>query len=409
MEKSIFEKSTCNVTILVYTKSFLCQKNSFLYFENANKLNSIQIYYMPLLCASSKKLPISTGIYKNNVNNNRVFTSIQFSTLSTVVSTEYPADNSKTDAYFNQKAEAEILSGQAPDLFDYVVCSDEWCVEHKDHKFPVSFSECKEILRLFLVAKKDFALDEHHSCDEFTYYVYRHKFLFHGFQNFWSACCSHDQISDWAVALDNRLLLLSSCIDNAKIETYKLQTHTTAMHLAYHISYLLLLVTGTFDNLAWLINNLYNLELDKMKIDLLKREFHHAIKNKSSRLYNILSTTDFINKVTAIRELRDRVVHRNFIDTITVCMTDNQAKKCFLLDITARNKLITAGFPQNHFITTGKDSYALDIRCFIDFITMVITQVVDSILTSISVEIYQIQSHYIIWKLLEFPCEPYIL
>src|SRR5699024_6972640 len=121
-----------------------------------------------------------------------------------------------------------------------------------------------------------FWLTEHASCGETLYYIYYHKKLFAAFQTFWSACVASGNLSEWEGALDDRLLLFSVCLDQAKIEAYKDQNNTTAMYLKYHVAYLLLLITGTLDNIAWLINNLYNMgmeENERNKVDLLSKDF----------------------------------------------------------------------------------------------------------------------------------------
>ncbi len=288
MRKNIFSDNLSQVSILVYTESFLDEETSFLYFNNAGKLDDIQVYYMPLLDKGNRRLSVVTGLYRSWCQENRTFTAIEFPQCSGIVNGYYPANPDKTDYDNGKLAEESILQGESYcNLFNYVVCSDEWCKRHKEYKSVISFSNCKEILRLFLVWKKRFLLSEHFTCDETMYYIYHHKNLFGELQNFWSACVASDCISEWANALDNRLLLLSICVDNAKIETYKSQNNTTAMYLKYHISYLLLLSTGIFDNLAWLINNLYSLKMEeneRTKNDLVNKDFRKKAKQKSLRI-----------------------------------------------------------------------------------------------------------------------------
>lgn len=410
MGKNIFSNNSDQVSLLIYTESFLEEDASFLYFNNANKLNIIQVFYMPLLCTPSHDLPVLTGTYRSWCQDNRNFTSIIFPECSGIVSEYYPANPDATDFDNNKLAEKNLLMGNSfSDLFDYIVCSDSWCQRHKDFVAVISFSECKEILRLFLIMKKNFAINANLVCDETLYYIYHHKELFSEFQNFWSACVANGSISDWTVALDNRLLLFSICVDNAKIEAYKVQNNTTAMHLKYHISYLLLLITGTFDNLAWLINNLYGLELERLKIDLLKKEFCQNIKCKSVRIYEILSNDDLISRIEAIRELRDKIVHRDFIQTVSSRGADGNFQNYLWVDKTVNDKMVKAKFPSDGFFIQTKNESALDIVKFINFLTNIAVEIVNDILKTIADEIYQSQHQYIVWKLFNFPEKPYIL
>ena len=308
--------------MLVYTQSFIYDKDSFLYFKNANLLKSIRIYYMPLLVKHNKSLPIETGYYKHTLEENTIRTSIEFSDCVSGLFVTSNEPQRKEDDALNKMAEKCILHNRLSDLFDYIVASDTWCEGHSEYKNITSYTEAKNILRLFLIQKKDFEIVNNFYVNESIYYIYRHKELFREYQNLWSSILKSKNNTDidTANALGNRLLLFSMCMDNASIEAYKKQNNITAMHLKYHVSYLLLLITGSFDNLAWLINNLYGLgfETNKRKqIDLINKDFRKAVEQKSSLLHNILSESDFINQVDAIRELRDRIVHRNFIDTVS--------------------------------------------------------------------------------------------
>ena len=413
MRRNIFSDNSSQVSIFVYTESFLDEEPSFLYFNNARKLDGIQIYYMPVLDNQNRQLPIVTGAYRSWCQEGRTFTAIEFPQYSGIVNAHYPANSDRTDYDNNKLAEEKILQDESfSNLYDYVVCSDKWCQTHRNFRSVISFSECKEVLRLFLIMKKRFTLCEHFSCDETMYYVYHHKNLFDEFQNFWSACVASGYISDWANALDNRLLLLSMCIDNAKIEAYKTQNNATAMQLKYHISYLLLLITGTFDNLAWLVNNLYNLgmeEKERTKIDLLKKEFRQKIEKKSFRIHEILVKNDFINRVEAIRELRDRIVHRDFINTIFSRRADGSNQNYLWVDRTVSDKLKKAGFPTKGFILKISDETSIDILMLIDFLQNTTIQMVNELLKNVSDEIYDSRHQYTIWKLLDFPTQPYVL
>ena len=252
--------------MLVYTQSFICDKESFQYFKNAGLLKKISIYYMPLLDKQGKLLPIETGYYKHTPEENAIRTSIEFSDCASglFVSSNVPQ---KTEDDLDEKAEKCILHNRLNNLFDYIVASDAWCEDHEEYDNIVSYSEAKDILRLFLIQKKDFEMVNNFYVDESLYYIYRYKELFQEYQNFWTSTLKgkNNVEIDTANALGNRLLLFSMCMDNASIEAYKAQNNTTAMHIKYHVSYLLLLITGSFDSLAWLINDLYGLGFEIKK------------------------------------------------------------------------------------------------------------------------------------------------
>ena len=236
--------------------------------------------------------------------------------------------------------------------------------------------------------------------------------MFREYQNLWSSILKSKNNTDidTANALGNRLLLFSMCMDNASIEAYKKQDNITAMHIKYHVSYLLLLITGSFDSLAWLINNLYDLgfEIKKRKqIDLINKDFCKAVEQKSSLLPFILTETDFINQVEAIRELRDRIVHRDFIDTIS--NGDGAKRKNYLwIDQIASGKLLKAGFDEKWYYMKTGDCNAIDILSFLRYMQKVTVTIVNRFLKEISMEIYHSDTQYSINELLQLP-EPFVL
>ena len=405
-ENNIFSEMPERISMLVYTQSFICDKDSFLYFKNANLLKSISIYFMPLLNKHGQSLPIETGYYKHTPEENAIRTSIEFSDCASglFVSSNVPQKKAEDD--LNEKAEKCILHNRLNDLFDYIVASDAWCEEHEEHDNIVSYSEAKGILRLFLIQKKEFELVNNYCIDEFLYYIYRHKELFQEYQNFWSSILKgkNNVEIDTANALGNRLLLFSMCMDNASIEAYKAQNNTTAMHIKYHVSYLLLLITGSFDSLAWLINDLYGLGFEIKKrnqIDLINRDFCKAVEQK------LLSESDFINQVKAIRDLRDRIVHRNFIDTVS--NGDGAKRKNYLwIDQIASDKLLKAGFDEQWYLMKTGNLNAIDILSFLRYVQKVTVNIVNRFLKEISMEIYHSDTQYSINELLQLP-KPFVL
>ena len=105
MRKNVFSDNSDKISVLVYTESFLDDNDYLLYFNNANKLNKIQIYYMPVLCTTSRALPVLTGTYRNWCQGNKNFTSIVFPESSEIVNVYYPANPYKTDFDNNKIAE----------------------------------------------------------------------------------------------------------------------------------------------------------------------------------------------------------------------------------------------------------------------------------------------------------------
>lgn len=397
------------ITLLIHTESFLDDLDSLQYLYNASKYKDINIYFMPVI--NTKKTKIETGKYNHFKCNGFLETSISFSDWSSVICIHGKSNLNLSEAELDSLAEKSILSGEmASDVIDFIVSNNS--PQNANNMLVVPLFKCKEILRLFLINKKEFLIRENFAIDETLYYIYRHKQKFSEFQNFWSAICDTGTIDDWADALDNRLNLLMRCVDYCKIECYKNQNNSSAMHLKYHMAYLMLLITGIFDNLAWLINNLYGLKLEHspLKIDLIKRDFQLAIKRQSKTLGEFLET-DYLNKnVKAIRKLRDRIVHRDFLKTVTERNNKNSIQKVRLfLDNELCELFESAGFSSLFISIKLIKESCIDILGFIEYIENIVITIVNEILKTIAKEIYDRKENICIWKLLELPSEPHII
>lgn len=398
-----------NITLLIHTESFLDDVESLQYFYNANKYKDINIYFMPVI--NTNKSKIETGKYNHFKSNGFWVTSIYFPNWSSVICIHGRSNLNLSVAELDSLTEKSILSGEiANDTIDFIVSNNN--PQNTNNMPVVSLSKCQEMLRLFLINKKEFLIRENFTIDETFYYIYKHKQKFSEFQNFWSATCNAGAIDDWADALDNRLNLLTRCIDYCKVECYKEQNNNSAMHLKYHMAYLMLLITGTFDNLAWLINNLYglNLESSPLKIDLIKKEFKLATKRKSKTLGQFLEDDYLNNNINAIRKLRDRIVHRDFLKTVQEGNSKNNIQKVRLF---LENELCalfeSAGF-SNSFITIKlSEESCIDTLAFINYIENVAITIVNNILKTIAKEIYNAEENICIWKMLELPSEPDII
>lgn len=410
---SLFEKN--KISILVYTESFSDSLQAIDYFEKEDKFDEFEVNFLPLL-NESIKVNVAQCQYKHIRERNIIYSTIVLKNGSGCIGTHnrvlYENFDDLTDLDLNILSEKIILAGNtyaAP--FDLVVVSDEWA--NKNAPLPsqvVSFTKMKEFTRLFMINHQKFFIAPHFHIDEFYYYIYRHKYLFKNFQHFWSS--NVHSLNEYNDALDNRLLQFSICLDKVKSILWLKQNNITAMHLKYHISYLTLLATGIFDNLAWIINNSYNLELDKksrLSIDLRKDKYIKAVTTKSSSLAAFIKSDIVLDKIDAIRELRDRIVHRDFIKTISSGNTKQIEHNYLMIDIELKNKLIKAGLPKSSFPFSDTTLVCADIGDFTDFIANSVVYITDGLLEIINNELHNGNKEVVIWEMLDFPCEPHIL
>jgi len=409
-KKNVFSNNVENISILVYTENFLNDSEALNFFCNANKIPKIRIYFMPVLL-KQKDYKLTVGEYshfKHGIFTNVV---INFADCSGVVSIHNNLPENIDDIEIYRLSEDSIIHGQlVADTFDYVVTKRGLPEQEKCDIPVISLEKCKELLRLFLVQRKQFWVSEHYIIDETMYYIYKHKQLFSEFQNYWHAVINNKETSDWAEALDNRLCMITICLDQCKIEAYKTQNNVTMMYLKYHLSFLLLLITGTFDNLAWIINNNYQLELRRNYIDLRGSQFKKKIKGKSMAIYNVLETEYSKTGIDAIRELRDRVVHRDFIKTIRG--GDSKYKyetTYFWLDDETYSLFVKAGLENSSVKLKAGNNVFIDMHDFINFLESRAVNITNELLKIIADEIYGARDTYKIWEILELLVEPYVL
>ena len=284
-------------------------------------------------------------------------------------------------------------------------------LKNKKNVFSDNRSEINILVYTEGFLKENEAIEFLKKADELTgINIYKHKQLFSEFQNYWSAVCKSKALDDWADALDNRLELMTICFDQCKIEAYKSQNNTTVMYLKYHLSHLLLLITGTFDNLAWIINNQYDLKLHRMKIDLRGKDFKEAVENRSPMIHEILTDEEIVAVIDAIRELRDRIVHRDFIKAIRGGRVySNYETSYFYIDTRAFDLLRNAGLPDGAIECLITNAAFIDMIAFINFLESCTVSLVNRLLKVIAREIYNANDTYEIWKLLGFAVEPYVL
>lgn len=411
MASSIFDSNKNEITILVHTESILKDPDTINFLLTANKLSAISILFMPVINPKSE-IPFQTGKYIYEFSERIITLSLVFS-KATVFRACFNKDLYQLNE-LEKTAETCILNGNfsLPHI-DYILSAQTKTppINGSSKIQIVSVKQCREILRLFLVATKQYTVSEHCTIDETLYYLYKHRAVFCEFQNYWNAAYKEKEVSDWADALDKRLELLTICLDNCLIETYKEQNNCTALHLQYHVAYLILLITSTFDNLAWIINKQYKLQLDnKYDVDLRKDRFLKRISKASSDIYSLLSNELFVAELNAIKELRDRIVHRKYIQTgIGEDMLRN-SKACYLrIEKSTYALLLGAKFIAEEEMLFAENDAFIPIRSVIYFLRDVITKSVNHLLRIISSEQYGPKDCIPIWKLLLLPCEPYVL
>ena len=182
--------------------------------------------------------------------------------------------------------------------------------------------EVMERIRLFMLNYRLFFVEKRFKTCEFSYYAYRRLKMFPNITCLWSILDSLSNDSEWIQSLYTRTELYLRATDTLKINSLRKPTNSVATQCEYDFAFLILLITGIFDNLAWLVCKIYEITLNKNDIKLTipsekrNQKFIKAVQEKSQSLYDYLSNDLTQAKISLVYPIRDSVVHKNYLTTV---------------------------------------------------------------------------------------------
>ncbi|ATP55562.1 hypothetical protein CPT03_03325 [Pedobacter ginsengisoli] len=149
-----------------------------------------------------------------------------------------------------------------------------------------------------------------------------------------------DTIENLLQSLNDRMILMNKAVIELKYQSLRTVTNNASTEVMYHLSYFVVLVTGVYDNLAWIINYLYGLgySLEHINRTKVKLQNVHNPTNKPTEAYykNLLHKAPGICKyllsdkisclIDFIYPLRDAIQHRSFIKPLTVSKVSSSKK-----------------------------------------------------------------------------------
>jgi hypothetical protein len=223
----------------------------------------------------------------------------------------------------------DFLVGRDED-FDYFVTNskDPYFVCNLKKDRDISHEYALDLIRILLVNLGYFYLLPNYSINEGFYYLYRFKKLFYEYQFPWSVIvATHGKSTSENVfnqfdSLSMRLELICRAADKTCFFALKSPNNDTQDNTLYHFGYLIMLITGVFDDLAWIINGLYNFNLEKrdvvIKVPPHKKstKFYDLLKSVNQNLHDYLTSEDTQNKIIMLYPIRDSLQHRQFIKGI---------------------------------------------------------------------------------------------
>lgn len=214
--------------------------------------------------------------------------------------------------------------------FDYFV------VSKNDNFFKSKYRKSKDVdsikaidlVRILLVNLGYFYVNPYYKVNEGYYYLYRFKKLFFNYQYSWSNVVSlhgkniSEDVFNQFDSLSLRLEMICRAADKVSFYDLKYANNDTQDNTVYHLGYLIMLITGVFDDIAWIITKLYSLKLSNMEVGLkipskkTSTKFYNKLHIKNIKLYEYLTNNIIQNKIKMVYPLRDTLQHREFMKGI---------------------------------------------------------------------------------------------
>lgn len=159
------------------------------------------------------------------------------------------------------------------------------------------------------------------------------------YQNVWSNTVykqiqsrNSDRLESSMTALDDRITDMLMAVDHIGLSYYAGANNDTKDEIIYHFNYWSILFTGVLDSLAWISNDVLNLDFSNpMKLGLrgqqtnqkCNQEFITALRQKNSVLADLIETNQDL--ITLVHNPRNIIAHRERIAGVVA--EDVQQKK----------------------------------------------------------------------------------
>lgn len=277
-------------------------------------------------------------------------------------------------------------------------------MEHNDHmalschhfhysvsnrsKNSLSLSQILDVLQVYHVKNKIFEGYEWGELGELFYYMNKTNLQLPNYKKFWIEFChlksafkdKRPIIEELGQSLHNRVSFMNKAIVELKYHSLKTVTDAASTDIMYHLSYFVILVTGSYDNIAWIINYVFDLgcsldDISRMYVTLRKPQkiknndkFYTNFPLKATAIAEYLLKPEISGFISFIYPLREAIQHRSFIKPLTVGQNKSSRKKlliCFPNELTEELKLnfnpLDFGYDEGTSKLMGRDYYNIYI------------------------------------------------
>ncbi|MED3952603.1 hypothetical protein P4603_10935 [Priestia aryabhattai] len=262
--------------------------------------------------------------YKFYSNNGREFFTIVSRQFERTIA--YGNEETLTKEFHNSNSRRlDFFAGKKFDYF--IINSDNPVLKSGKSKGNALNPEYSlELIRLLLINNGLFYINKNTTVNEGFYYLYRFKKIFNQYQEAWTIIVSAyskllitKELFEQFSSLSQRLEFACRSYDKLSFYDLKTANNDTQDNTLYHFSYFIMLITGIFDDLAWILKHLNQLNLSRMEIGLkipvnkTSTKFYNKLKQKNEKLCKYLMMQETQTQIKLFYPLRDTLQHRQFL------------------------------------------------------------------------------------------------
>lgn len=190
----------------------------------------------------------------------------------------------------------------------------------------VSPAEALELVRLLFLINDVYELRPGFPLPPWIYYLVRSKRVFPELQRAWTVAAHAGEeglpagLYRQLESLGHRIGFLLRAADRTSIHALRDPGNTAEEESLFHLGYLVMLATGVFDDLAWLIQQRYALGVHAKEVGLrfnAKRpDFFKRLKGKNAALHAYLTDAETQAALKVVYPVRDRLQHQMFLRSL---------------------------------------------------------------------------------------------
>lgn len=226
-----------------------------------------------------------------------------------------------------------ILRGRINGLF-VVDAADPFMTSSVRRELDVDVNEALDRVRVLAANCHLFYVTPHLKVNEGFYYLYRFKTVFRAFQKAYAALGSNQLDS-----LAQRLEFLCRAADRASYFALRRADNDNQDDALYHTAFLITLITGVFEDLAWFLKELYSIRIKDNRAVSLRRLtnldenalFFEQLEKANRGMHDYLLRKETQAKLGLFYPVRNQLHHGLFVRALRSVNPTKQTDKILFI------------------------------------------------------------------------------